>query len=231
MKTQEASQGTGRPGNEVRIPVGETHLAGELNVPTGARGMVVFVHGSGSSRFSPRNQFVARMMRAAGQGTLLFDLLTRSEELMDNQTAALRFDIDLLAQRLAAATFWVKNEPDIRHLPIGYFGSSTSGAAALVTAAKLGLENVAAVVSRGGRPDLAGVALTSVTSPTLLIVGECDDGILRLNREAYDSLRCEKDLKIVSHATHLFEEPGALEEVAHLAAAWFSRHLRGNPQS
>jgi predicted alpha/beta-hydrolase family hydrolase len=212
---------------EVRIPVGETHLAGELNVPAGAAGIVLFVHGSGSSRHSPRNQFVARVIRASGIATLLFDLLTPAEEARDNITAALRFDIGLLAQRLMAATFWVGNQTDICRLPIGYFGASTGGGAALVAAAEL-KPNIAAVVSRGGRPDLAGQALKGVQSPTLLIVGERDDVVIGLNKEAFAQLRCEKELKIVPRATHLFEEPGALDHAARLAAAWFGRHFHKN---
>ena len=212
--------------HEVQIPSGEAVLEGELNVPVGAGGIVLFAHGSGSSRHSPRNQFVARTIREAGVGTLLFDLLTREEESVDVYTRHLRFDIGLLARRLVDATNWVKREADLWHLRVGYFGSSTGGGAALVAAAELG-ESVGAVVSRGGRPDLAGSdALQRVKSPTLLIVGGLDEPVIEMNEEAYAWLRCEKELRIVPGATHLFEEPGALEEVARLAAEWFERHLR-----
>lgn len=210
----------------VRIPAGSAHLEGELNIPPGAPGMVLFVHGSGSSRHSPRNQFVARIIRDAGIGTLLFDLLTSVEEIEDNATAALRFDIGLLADRLVAATRWAKSQPDLRPLEIGYFGSSTGGAAALVAAAQLG-KDINAIVSRGGRPDLAGAALSRVQSSTLLIVGQYDEVVLGLNEKAFARLECEKALKIVPRATHLFEEQGALEQVAQLAADWFRHHLNG----
>ncbi|MGH9882882.1 MAG: dienelactone hydrolase family protein, partial [Pyrinomonadaceae bacterium] len=195
-------------------------LEGELSVPASATGVVLFAHGSGSSRHSPRNQFVARTIREAGVGTLLFDLLTQEEEAVDMSTRHLRFDIELLANRLIDATNWIKREPETRHLRVGYFGSSTGGGAALMAAAELG-EAIGSVVSRGGRPDLAGEALTRVKSPTLLIVGELDLPVIRMNEEAFRQLRCEKELKIVPGATHLFEEPGTLEEVARLAAGWF----------
>jgi dienelactone hydrolase len=197
-------------------------LHGDLSIPTGAQGVVLFAHGSDSSRHSPRNQFVARTIRAAGVGTLLFDLLTAEEEAVDARTAHLRFDIGLLAARLIDATYWLKGELD--HLRVGYFGSSTGGGAALVAAANLG-ETVSAVVSRGGRPDLAGDALPQVKSPTLLIVGGLDYPVIEMNEEALARLHCEKELKIVPGATHLFEEPGTLEQVANLAAEWFQRHL------
>src|SRR5918999_3678385 len=210
----------------VQIPSGEAVLDGELNVPVGASGLVLFAHGSGSSRHSPRNQYVAQVIRKANVGTLLFDLLTREEESVDIRTRHLRFDIGLLARRLADATNWVKREADLWHLRVGYFGASTGGGAALVAAAELG-EDVGAVVSRGGRPDLAGPeALQHVKSPTLLIVGGLDAPVIGMNREAYNWLRCEKELKIVPGASHLFEEPGTLEEVARLAADWFQRYLR-----
>ena len=210
----------------VQIPSGGAVLAGELNVPVGAQGVVLFAHGSGSSRHSPRNQFVARTIREAGTGTLLFDLLTREEESVDMHTRHLRFDIGLLAHRLADATDWVKKEADLWHLRVGYFGASTGGGAALLAAAEIG-EEIGAVVSRGGRPDLAGAeALQRVKSPTLLIVGGLDAPVIELNEEAYASLRCEKEMRIVPGASHLFEEPGALEEVARLAAGWFQKHLR-----
>jgi pimeloyl-ACP methyl ester carboxylesterase len=187
--------------------------------------LVLFAHGSGSSRHSPRNQFVARVLRERGNGTLLFDLLTQPEEQEDLITAHLRFDIALLAGRLGAATRWVLEQVEARELGLGYFGSSTGGAAALVAAAEVG-PRIAAVVSRGGRPDLAGKALPRVEAATLLIVGEFDEVVLQLNEQAMQQLHCEKELKVVPRATHLFEEPGALEEVARLAAEWFQRHLR-----
>jgi dienelactone hydrolase len=217
--------GTARA-HDVQIPSGEATLEGELNVPVGATGIVLFAHGLGSSRHSPRNQFVARVIREAGAGTLLFDLLTREEEAIDLQTRHLRFDISLLAERLVDATNWIKRESDLWHLKVGYFGSSTGGGAALVAAAELD-EEVGAVVSRGGRPDLAGSgALQRVKSPTLLIVGGLDHPVIKMNEEAYAWLRCEKEMKIVPNASHLFEEPGTLEEVARLAARWFQEHLR-----
>jgi dienelactone hydrolase len=201
-------------------------LAGELKVPENATGVVLFAHGSGSSRHSPRNQFVARTIREAGVGTLLFDLLTRQEEEIDSYTRELRFDINLLARRLVGATEWLAEVPETSHLRPGYFGASTGGGAALVAAAVLG-GKIGAVVSRGGRPDLAGPALAHVKAPTLLIVGGLDEPVIQMNQEAYAQLRCDKELKIIPGATHLFEEPGKLEEVARLAATWFSRHLQG----
>jgi putative phosphoribosyl transferase len=209
---------------EVEIRAGSVLLTGELKVPDGATGIVLFAHGSGSSRHSPRNQYVARVIRDSGVGTLLFDLLTRQEEAIDNYTREFRFDINLLARRLVAATKWLAGETETSHLCPGYFGSSTGGGAALVAAAELG-EKVGAVVSRGGRPDLAGEALRQVKAPTLLIVGGLDGPVIRMNEEAYAQLRCIKELKIVPGATHLFEEPGNLEEVASLAAKWFLEHL------
>ena len=208
----------------VRMPVAGVTLIGDLEIPQRATGLVLFAHGSGSSRHSRRNQAVARVLHAAGSGTLLFDLLTAHEEAEDAHTGHLRFNIGFLAERLAAATHWVRSHPGAQNLPTGYFGSSTGGAAALAAAARLGGE-VRAVVSRGGRPDLAGDALPLVHAPTLLIVGECDEEVLRLNEEAYAQLRCPKKLEIVPRATHLFQEPGALEEVARLAAHWFRKHL------
>ena len=210
---------------EVRIPCAAVTLEGTLAFPPGAKGVVVFAHGSGSSRYSPRNQFVARVIRESGNGTLLFDLLTAEEELEDNVTRRLRFDIGLLASRLVAVTRWLGEQPAARGLGIGYFGSSTGAGAALVAAAEVG-QRIDAVVSRGGRPDLAGDALPRVESPTLLIVGGYDQVVIRLNKEALAQLRCEKELKIVSGATHLFEEAGALEAVAHLAADWFHRYFQ-----
>ena len=216
-----APTGTARA-RDVQIRSGAAMLHGDLSIPTGAQGVVLFAHGSGSSRHSPRNQFVARTIREAGVATLLFDLLTAEEEAVDARTAHLRFDIGLLAARLIDATNWLKGELD--YLRVGYFGSSTGGGAALVAAAEL-REIVSAVVSRGGRPDLAGDALPLVTSPTLLIVGGFDYPVIEMNEEALAQLRCEKELKIVPGATHLFEEPGTLEQVAGLAAAWFQKHL------
>jgi putative phosphoribosyl transferase len=218
--------------SEARIPAVGATLDGELSLPGGARGVVLFAHGSGSSRHSPRNQSVARVIREAGVGTLLFDLLTREEEAVDVHTRHLRFDIGLLADRLVDATRWlegggdrISDQAEPQHLRPGYFGASTGGGAALVAAARLG-GTAGAVVSRGGRPDLAGPALAEVKSPTLLIVGGLDEPVIELNQAAYARLSCEKELVIVPGATHLFEEPGTLEEVARLAAEWFRRHLR-----
>lgn len=195
-------------------------LAGDLTLPTGSRGVVAFAHGSGSSRLSPRNRAVAAALNQAGIGTLLFDLLTPSEEV----DRAKVFDIPLLAQRLVAASGWLRRQPETRELPLGYFGASTGAAAALVAAAEIGPE-VSAVVSRGGRPDLAGSRLSDVVAPTLLIVGGDDSQVLELNRQAQQHLLCRNRLAVVPEATHLFEEPGALEEVAGLAIDWFTRHL------
>jgi predicted alpha/beta-hydrolase family hydrolase len=206
------------------IPSGKLQLEGELNIPKGATGIVLFAHGSGSSRHSPRNQYVARTLHESEIGTLLFDLLTLEEEEEDRYTRHLRFDIDLLANRLVDATRWIKTQGDAHNLLIGYFGSSTGAAAALVAAAELE-EQVAVVVSRGGRPDLAGASLPRVKAPTLLIVGGRDQQVIKLNWDAYGRLRCEKRVEIVDRATHLFEEPGALEEVARLAAEWFKKQF------
>jgi putative phosphoribosyl transferase len=208
--------------HDIQIRSKEVMLHGDLSIPAGAQGVVLFAHGSGSSRHSPRNQFVARTIREAGVGTLLFDLLTTEEEAVDLHTRHLRFDIGLLAERLIDAAYWIKGE--LEYLHVGFFGSSTGGGAALLAAAKLG-DSVGAVVSRGGRPDLAGDALPQVECPTLLIVGGLDYPVIEMNREALARLRCEKELKIVPGATHLFEEPGTLEEVARLAADWFQKHL------
>src|SRR6266436_9481136 len=207
---------------DVQIRSGTVSLQGDLSIPAGAQGVVLFAHGSGSSRHSPRNQFVARTIREAGVGTLLFDLLTSEEEAIDTRTRHLRFDIGLLAQRLVAASHWIKGEFD--YLSVGYFGSSTGGGAALVAAAELG-DSVGAVVSRGGRPDLAGGALPKVKSPTLLIVGGFDYPVIEMNQAAYELLPYKKELRIVPGATHLFEEPGTLQEVARLAGDWFQQHL------
>jgi dienelactone hydrolase len=208
----------------VRLAIGRLALEGDLRLPETASGVVVFAHGSGSSRFSPRNRFVASVLEQAGLATLLMDLLTRDEEAIDEQTAHLRFDIGLLAQRLVAATDWLGQQPDTRHLPIGYFGASTGAGAALVAAAERPAV-VRAIVSRGGRPDLAGSALARVRAPTLLIVGGRDEVVIELNRAAFELLPVEKRLEIVPGATHLFEEPGTLEVVARLARDWFVRHL------
>jgi dienelactone hydrolase len=205
----------------VTLPIGDGDLTGDLAIPEGAQGIVLFAHGSGSSRHSPRNQYIARLLRAAGLATLLMDLLTSDEEAEDQRTRDLRFNIPLLAGRLVGATDWLTHEHDTRHLTIGYFGASTGAAAALVAAAERP-HVVGAIVSRGGRPDLAGTALHRVETPTLLIVGGFDEIVLNLNRAALESLRAEeKQLMIVPGATHLFGEPGALQQVAELAAHWF----------
>ena len=209
---------------EVTIPVGKAVINGNLTVPHGAKGIVLFAHGSGSSRFSPRNTRVAREINEAGIATLLIDLLTEEEEAIDVSTGEFRFNIDLLAQRLVHATEWVKKNPDTKSLSIGYFGASTGAAAALIAAAKLP-EQVKAVVSRGGRPDLAGEHLPNVKAPTLLIVGGDDTEVLELNRQASQQMTSERKIVVVPGATHLFEEPGKLEEVARLAISWFSKHL------
>ena len=212
--------------SEVLIPVGEETIAGDLIIPTHAHEIVLFAHGSGSSRHSPRNRFVAEELQKAGLATLLMDLLTTAEERIDEQTGGgLRFDIGLLAGRLGAASGWVRANPSTHDLSIGYFGASTGAAAALVAAAEW-RGKVKAVVSRGGRPDLAKEALSVVRAPTLLIVGGDDRVVIELNRQALDKLSCEKRLEIVPSATHLFEEPGTLERVAALAVDWFLRHLK-----
>lgn len=208
----------------VRITPGPVTLEGNLRLPRGARGIVLFAHGSGSSRLSPRNRYVAQLLNQARLATLLVDLLTAQEEAIDLRTARLRFDIGLLAERLVGATDWLLEHTQTRELQIGYFGASTGAAAALVAAAERP-DEVAAIVSRGGRPDLAGPLLPQVRAPTLLIVGGNDVQVIELNRAAFAQLRCEKQLVIVPGATHLFEEPGALDEVARLAREWFERHL------
>ncbi|HEY8669035.1 MAG TPA: dienelactone hydrolase family protein [Tepidisphaeraceae bacterium] len=208
----------------VRIPVGRLILDGDLTVPDHAQGVVLFAHGSGSSRHSTRNRFVARELQDGGLATLLMDLLTVEEERADEVTGHLRFDISLLAERLVAATDWLAGRDDSRGLPVGYFGASTGGGAALVAAAGRP-KAVAAVVSRGGRPDLAAEALPRVQAPTLLIVGGNDEPVITMNEESLALLRCEKKLHIVPGATHLFEEPGTLQQVARLAREWFARHL------
>ena len=208
----------------VRMAINQVTLEGNLAIPPDARGIVVFAHGSGSSRFSPRNRFVARVLQEAGLATLLFDLLTAEEEAIDVRTAHLRFDISLLADRLVGVTDWLSRQPETRDLRIGYFGASTGAAAALVAASKRP-EVIQAIVSRGGRPDLAGEALRLVRAPTLFIVGGDDVPVLALNREAMTQLAAKTRLAIVPGASHLFEEPGALEEVARLAREWFQEHL------
>ncbi|MDK2833855.1 MAG: hypothetical protein PWP63_942 [Methanolobus sp.] len=208
----------------VSIPLDSIRMEGNLSIPDNATGIVVFAHGSGSSRLSPRNRFVAQQLQGEGLATMLFDLLTPEEERIDAVTAHLRFDIELLAFRLVAATDWLLRRPDTKHLDIGYFGAST-GAAAALTAAALRPDNIKAVVSRGGRPDLTKEPLANVRSPTLLIVGGRDTPVIGMNEWALDRLRSEKELRIVPGATHLFEEPGKLEEVAALAGEWFTAHL------
>jgi putative phosphoribosyl transferase len=208
----------------VRIAAGSVMLEGNLTLPMDASGVVLFAHGSGSSRHSPRNRYVAQLLNEGKLATLLVDLLTSDEEAVDVQTAQIRFDIDLLGERLVGVTDWLTAHPDTRHLRVGYFGASTGAAAALVAAAARP-KVVGAVVSRGGRPDLAGPALGQVRAPTLLIVGGNDVQVIELNRWAFEQLRCEKNLVIVPGATHLFEEPGALDEVARLAREWFVRYL------
>src|SRR5437773_884856 len=210
--------------NEVHIAADSTTLDGNLTIPDGAIALVLFAHGSGSSRHSPRNQFVAHTLNNAGLATLLFDLLTPEEEAIDVRTREHRFNIGLLAERLMHATKWAQQQEQTRDLRIGYFGSSTGGGAALVAAAQIP-QDVAAVVSRGGRPDLAGEALAKVQAPTLLIVGGNDDIVIELNEQARDRMRCEVKLEIVPGATHLFEEAGALERVAQLASDWFVNRI------
>jgi putative phosphoribosyl transferase len=216
----------GENGDErlVRVAAGPMMLEGNLNLPECARGIVLFAHGSGSSRHSPRNRYVAQLLNQASFATLLVDLLTAEEEAIDLRTAQLRFDIGLLAERLAGVTDWLARHPDTQPLQIGYFGASTGAAAALVAAAERPAA-IGAVVSRGGRPDLAGPYLPRVRAPTLLIVGGNDFQVIELNRAAFAQLRCEKELAIVPGATHLFEEPGALDQVAQLAREWFQQYL------
>ena len=208
----------------VRVAAPGVNLDGDLAIPADARGIIVFAHGSGSSRHSPRNRYVAEALQAAGLATLLMDLLTPQEEAVDLRTAHLRFDIGLLANRLVHAASWLNTQPDTQRLPIGYFGASTGAGAALVAAAEAP-DGVGAIVSRGGRPDLAGPALSRVRAPTLLIVGGDDLPVIEMNRVARAQLQVETRMDIVPGATHLFEEPGALEQVAQLAADWFGTHL------
>jgi putative phosphoribosyl transferase len=215
---------------DVTVHAGEVALEGALSIPERAEGVVLFAHGSGSSRFSPRNRLVAAFLNQGGLGTLLLDLLTAEEHEIDERSGALRFDIDLLSRRLIGVVDWASTHPDMRHLPIGLFGASTGAAAALNAAADRP-QRVAAVVSRGGRPDLAMAALPRVRAPTLLIVGGLDGVVIEMNRRAAAQLACEHRLDIVPGATHLFEEPAKLEEVARLARKWFQLHLGGAGRS
>jgi putative phosphoribosyl transferase len=209
----------------VSIELSKVTLTGNLGLPENMGGIVLFAHGSGSSRHSPRNRYVAEVLQSHGIATLLFDLLMTDEEHVDQRTSQLRFNIPLLAKRLVGAAWWALRQPDLRGLNVGYFGASTGAAAALVAAAQFS-GTIAAVVSRGGRPDLAGKMLSSVQAPTLLIVGGKDEPVIDLNRQALAGLGCrEKELVIIPGATHLFEEPGALEEVAKVASEWFSGHF------
>jgi dienelactone hydrolase len=209
---------------DVQIPSGTSLLEGEVGIPAKAKAVVVFAHGSGSSRLSPRNQFVAETLRKAGLATLLFDLLTSEEDPTENGSTERRFDIDLLCTRLVDATRWLALTDSMKGMRIGYFGASTGAAAALRAAAELD-DKISAVVSRGGRPDLAAPVLARVTAPTLLLVGALDDAVITYNEEALKQLRCEKQMQLIPGATHLFEEFGTLEEVAHLATEWFVKHL------
>jgi putative phosphoribosyl transferase len=210
---------------EILIPIGDQHIAGSLTIPRPALGVVLFAHGSGSGRFSLRNRFVAEYLNESGLATLLMDLLTDAEETVDARTAALRFDIELLASRLTAATDYCRLIDELAHLSFGYFGASTGAAAALIAATGSPIR-IDAIVSRGGRPDLASGALPSVRAPTLLIVGGDDDVVIELNRQALASLSAPKALEIVPGASHLFEEPGKLERVAELSRDWFQRYLK-----
>jgi putative phosphoribosyl transferase len=225
MRTEPTTAESQAVREAIEIPVDGTSLNGDLALPVDPRGLVVFAHGSGSSRLSPRNRFVAEILHRSRLATLLMDLLSPDEESVDALTGHLRFDIDLLAERVVAASDWVVTQPELRALPMGYFGASTGAAAALVAAAQRP-QSVGAVVSRGGRPDLAREALSAVAAPTLLIVGGRDHGVIELNQAALDLLASpHKELRLVQGATHLFEEPGTLDEVARLAAAWFERYL------
>jgi len=216
---------TGRDEGLVHVPAGSVSLEGNLLIPGRAAGVVLFAHGSGSSRFSSRNRYVAQVLREGGMGTLLLDLLTQEEELVDTRTAHLRFDIELLADRLVAAAQWLAREKTTERLKVGLFGASTGAGAALVAAARLP-DRISAIVSRGGRPDLAGAALPNVKAPTLLIVGGEDKPVIQMNQQAYEKMTAPRELVIVPGATHLFEESGALEAAARLARDWFQRYLR-----
>jgi putative phosphoribosyl transferase len=211
--------------SHISIPIEGIRLEGELNMPVNAGGLILFAHGSGSSRHSPRNRYVAAMLQRAGLATLLFDLLTEQEEDAEMFSRHLRFDIPFLARRLSSASVWVLDQLVAKQNKAGYFGSSTGAAAALVAAAEL-RDTIGAVVSRGGRPDLAGESLGRVTAPTLLIVGGHDIPVIPLNEEAFESMNCEKALRTIPGATHLFEEAGALEKVAGMASEWFCNHLQ-----
>lgn len=210
---------------DMKIPVGEVVVEGTLTLPPATKVVVLFAHGSGSSRFSTRNQYVAKEFNKATIGTLLFDLLTQEEEETDIVTAEYRFNIPLLAERLIGATEWLRNDPKTKRLAFGYFGASTGAAAALIAAAKLPSE-ISAVISRGGRPDLAGKYLSNVVAPTLLLVGGLDTEVIELNRQAMNQMKVEKKIVIIPGATHLFEEQGTLEEVAKVSIDWFLKHLR-----
>ena len=212
------------PAAAVQVPAGSATLDGDLVVPAPARGLVAFAHGTGSSRHSPRNRYVAQVLNEAGLATLLLDLLTPEEEREDLRTRRLRFDVGLLGERVVAAVDWAAAHEELAALPLGTFGASTGAAAALLAAAQRA-ERVAAVVSRGGRPDLAAEALELVRAPTLLLVGDRDVAVIDMNREAAARMRAPVELELVAGATHLFEEPGTLERVAELAAGWFARHL------
>jgi dienelactone hydrolase len=237
MPFHDRENGERRPGSvvtevdlqELTLPLPDANLNGTLTAPSAPRGLVLFAHGSGSSRFSPRNRHVAAVLHGYGLATLLFDLLTRDEEALDEETAELRFDIGLLARRLFQATDWARGVEAVRDLPLGYFGSSTGAAAALVAASQRSAE-VQAVVSRGGRPDLAWDNLPEVRTPTLLIVGGADRQVLALNQRAASRLAAPHELGVIPGAGHLFEEPGALDAVARLAGGWFSRHLQGGAE-
>lgn len=209
---------------EIKIPIGELEIDGILNIPPDSIGIVLFAHGSGSSRFSPRNQYVAKVLQDENVATLLMDLFTSKEELEDLSNRELRFNIPFLAERLLRTTEWIESYEETHSLSCGYFGASTGAAAALMAAAEYG-EKIKAVVSRGGRPDLAGPALPRVLSPTLLIVGGADHGVIELNEQAYAMLSCKKKMEVIPNATHLFEEQGALEDVARLAKIWFTSHF------
>lgn len=210
--------------SEQKISLENLTLMGNLSIPNDPIGIVLFAHGSGSSRFSPRNRSVAELLNQHRMATLLTDLLTEKEEKIDEMTREFRFNIPLLAERLLQITDWLLQKNELKSLPIGYFGSSTGAAAALIAAAKQ-KEPISAVVSRGGRPDLAKLYLSQVVSPTLLIVGELDTEVIELNREAYALLKCPKQMEIVPGATHLFEEPGCLKKVANIAALWFTKYF------
>ena len=226
MNTDKNRLNPGETARPVIIPAGSVDLHGDLIVPEDPYGLILFAHGSGSSRHSPRNQFIAQHLRRAGLGTLLFDMLTPAEESTEAVGHHLRFNMGLLTQRLVSAAHWLAGEDEARHLSMGFFGSNTGGGAALVAAADLN-EEISAVVVRGGRVDLAGGALRRVKCPTLLIVGELDDPVREFNEETCELLPCEKELVIVPGATHFFEEPGTLEQVAQAGAEWFEAHLHG----